>query len=279
MNPNLKSEAPSPCLLLESFTVPVKNITMRIVRRVLPTIGVVIFVAAGLAIAGQFGRDFNRAFGYIPQNDPPPTEFIFARWSYTSGGYGGWEHDYPSAEQHILQIMKETVGINVERMSYRVVELSSPEIFDYPFSYISEPGTMRLTNQEVDNLREYINRGGFIMVDDFGGQGQGQWEFETLRSTLRQAFPGREMFELTVDHPLFHTFYDIDSVQAVHPMSGARSIFLGFPDDEGRVAMVICYAADVGDFWEHIDSPRYPVRPSAEALKLGIDFVMYAMTH
>ena len=252
---------------------------MAFISRRLPAIVLILVSGAALALFGQFGRDFSRAFGYIPQNGPPLTEFIFARWAYTSRGYGGWEHDYPAAEQHILQIMKETVGIDVERMSYRVVELSSPEIFDYPFSYISEPGTMRLTDQEVDNLREYINRGGFVMVDDFGGQGQGQWEFEVLRTSLRRAFPDREMVELSVDHPLFHTFYDIDSVQTVHPMTGVRSIFLEFPNDRGGVATVICYAADVGDFWEHIDNPRYPVRPSAEALKLGIDFVLYAMTH
>lgn len=213
-------------------------------------------------------------------NEPPPTEFVMARWHYTAGrGGGGWAHDYPVAEEHILQIMSEATGIDVERMSYRVVELSSPEIFKYPFAYVSEPGEMRLTEEEVENFRQYIDRGGFVMVDDFGGQNQGQQEFDYFRDNLIRAFPDREMFELTDDHPLLNTFYQIDSIQTVHPMTGVKSVFYGYPDGRGGTSMVVCYANDVGDYWEFIDEPVYAVRPSAEALKLGINFVVYAMTH
>src|SRR5262245_44231314 len=92
------------------------------------------------------GRNSYDIFGFVHPNDPPQTEFVFARWHYGTGrfGGGGWAHDYPTAEEHILQIMKETTSINLERLSYRVVELSSPEIFQYPFSYVSEPGEMDL---------------------------------------------------------------------------------------------------------------------------------------
>src|SRR5690606_24155574 len=141
----------------------------------------------------------------------------------------GWSHDYPAAEQHILQIMKETSMIDTDRLSYRVVDLSSPEIFDYPFSYVSEPGEMWLSDQEVENLREYVDRGGFVMIDDFGGQGQGPREFENLRMNLRRAFPEREMIQLTGTHTIFHTLYDINSLNTVHPMSGVPSIFFGLP--------------------------------------------------
>ena len=227
----------------------------------------------------QGGRRF-RGFNFIQQNEPPQTEFIFARWRYGNGPYrgDGWSHDYPVAEQHILQVMKETSLIEVENTSYRIVELGSPEIFQYPFSYISEPGEMLLTDAEVLNLRAYIDRGGFVMVDDFGGQGQGPREFENLRSNLRRAFPDREIVNLDNSHTIFHTLYDINSLNAVHPMTGVKSIFFGFPDGRGGLSMIICYNNDVGDFWEFIDNARYPVEPSAEALKLGLDFVLYAMT-
>jgi hypothetical protein len=235
------------------------------------------------ALYGQRGRlrgQFNSLFGSFDQNEPPDTEFVLARWHYTAGwGGGGWAHDYPAAEEHILQIMKEVTGINVERLSYRVVELSSPEIFEYPFSYVSEPGEMHLSEKEVANLREYIDRGGFVMIDDFGGQGQGPVEFETFRDNLLRAFPDREMYRLQDDHELLNTFYEINSIETVHPMTGVKSIFLGYPDKKERLSMVICYANDVGDYWEFIDEPYYAVKPSAEALKLGINFVMYAMTH
>jgi hypothetical protein len=217
---------------------------------------------------------------FFNQNIPSETELVLARWHYTAGwGGGGWAHDYPTAEEHILQIMKEATGINVDRLSYRIVELSSPEIFKYPFSYVSEPGEMLLNDQEIENLREYINRGGFVMIDDFGGQGGGDREFQAFRNNLLRAFPDRDMFPLTDDHPLLNIYYDIDSLQTVHPMTGVKSVFYGYPDAKGRLAMIICYANDVGDYWEFIDQPYYALKPSAEALKLGINFVMYSMTH
>lgn len=256
-------------------------------RRRILSILLILGVAGSALYAQRFGRGdrFGDLFGpfafnRFDQNDPPQTEFILARWHYTAGrGGGGWAHDYPTAEEHILQIMNETTGIHVEKMSYRVVELASPEIFKYPFSYVSEPGEMLLTDEEVVNLREYIERGGFVMVDDFGGQGGGDREFQAFRSNLLRAFPERDMFPLPDDHPVLSIFYDIDSLQTVHPMSGQKSEFFGFANGKGELAMIICYANDVGDYWEFIDEPRYAVKPSAEALKLGINFIVYAMTH
>ena len=246
-------------------------------------------ILVGLALIGALGLTVQRGrnrfnpfdgFGFARQNQPPATEFVLARWHYTAGrGGGGWSHDYPTAEEHILQIMKEVTGINVDRLSYRIVELGSPEIFDYPFSYVSEPGEMRLNEKEIANLREYIDRGGFVMIDDFGGQGQGPEEFEAFRDNLIRAFPERDMFPLKEDHPLLNTFYRIDSIQTVHPMTGVKSEFFGYPGEKGGLSMIVCYANDVGDYWEFIDQPLYALKPSAEALKLGINFVMYAMTH
>jgi hypothetical protein len=241
-------------------------------------------LGAGVLQAQRFGNRGLNAFSFFGSsfdNKPPDTEFIFARWHYGTGRYrgDGWSHDYPTAEEHILQIMKETSLINVEKVSYKVLELGSPEIFKYPFSYVSEPGEMNLTEEEVINLREYINRGGFVMVDDFGGQGGGDREFQAFRRNLLRAFPERELFVLTDDHELLHNFYDIDSLQTEHPMTGVKSVFFGYPDGHGGLSMVVCYNNDVGDYWEFIDYPHYAVKPSAEALKLGLNFVLYSMTH
>jgi len=241
---------------------------------------VVMLLAIGPIAQGQRERAFSRsAF----ENEPPNSEFILARWHYTAGWRGdGWGHDFPVAEEHILQIMTETTGINTSRLSYRVVELASPEIFKYPFAYVSEPGEMLLSDHEVENLREYIDRGGFVMIDDFGGQGgeaAAHGEFERFRANLVRAFPERELFELTDRHPLLHNFFDVDGLLMEHPMTRVKSIFYGFPDANGRLAMIVCFNNDVGDYWEFIDRPQYLVKPSAEALKLGINFVMYSMSH
>jgi hypothetical protein len=227
-----------------------------------------------------FASAFLHAQRYrIYQNEPPSTEFIFARLHYgTLGFWGGdgWAHDYPAAEQHINQIMSEATGLDVERLSYRIVEMGGPEFFQYPFSYISEAGEMRLTEQEVVNLREYLNRGGFIMVDDFDGADQ----LENLRENLLRVFPEREMFPLTVQHPIFNTFYTLDPANLPSPYDyGENPAFYGYPDGHGNISMIICHDNDIGDFWEWIDQPRFPLEPSSESLRFGINFVVYAMTH
>jgi hypothetical protein len=226
----------------------------------------------------QAQRQRFSAFGLFEKADPQ-TDFAMVRW-YSSGWDGdGWSHDYPIAEEHILQIMKEVSLIDTDQFSYKVVDLKSEEIFRYPFSYVSHPGEVYPSDQEIANLREYVERGGFVIFDDFGGQGQGPWEFEAFRDILRRAFPGREMYPLTDDHPLLKISYDVDSLNMIHPMSYAKSYFYAFDDSKGRLAMIICYANDIGDYWEFIDQPRYPVKPSAEALKLGINLALYALTH
>ena len=242
------------------------------------SIAAILIVLTVVALAqGQRGRYSNNR---VPvYSDPTNSEFVLARWHYSAGwGGGGWQHDYPTAEEHILQVMTETTGLNTNHLSYRVVELSSPEIFKYPFAYVSEPGEMRLSDEEVENLREYIERGGFVMLDDFGGQAD-QQEFQRFKLNMDRAFPDREMYELTDRHPLLHNFFDVDGLLMEHPMTYVKSVFYGFDDAKGRLAMVICFNNDVGDYWEFIDEPYYRVKPSAEALKLGINFVMYSMTH
>src|SRR6185436_830407 len=116
------------------------------------------------------------------------------------------------------------------------------------------------------------------MLDDFGGQNN-DWEMDGWLELLRRTFPGREMFKLGDDHPLLRLHYQIDNLQMEHPMSFAKSTFYGFNDSHGRLAMVICWANDIGDYWEFIDQLEYKVKPSAEALKIGINIAIYSMTH
>src|SRR5690349_17527897 len=108
--------------------------------------------------------------GPVIQNNPPPTEFIVARWRYsTNGNIGGmgWAHNYPEGEMHLNSFIRNVTNINAEHLSYRIVNLSSDEVFEHPFALVSEPGEMRLNEKEVANLREFVNRGGFVLIDDF----------------------------------------------------------------------------------------------------------------
>lgn len=219
---------------------------------------------------------------------PENTEFIFARVQYGNyytarglRGYGrleGWAHDYPDAEEHILQVASEATGINLNKMSYVIVDLGSEEIFKYPFLYFSEVGEMLLTDHEVVNLRDYLNRGGFAMIDDFDSQDS----LDHFLSEMKRLFPDRDFPELELAHPIFHTFYEIPTLEIEPPYGsrdGGRPTFYGYYDDRGQLLMIINHNNDVGDFWEWIDQPRYPLQPSTEALRFGINYFLFALTH
>ncbi len=216
---------------------------------------------------------------------PKDTEFVFARIRYGSrrgnrgfGGSAGWAHDYPDAEEHILQVGSEATTINTRKMSYVIVDLDSEDIHKYPFAYFSEVGQMNLSIEEADNFREYLDRGGFAMIDDFDSQRSLDW----FLAQMQQVFPERDFVPLTIDHPIFHTFYEIPTLALESPyeaQDGGRPTFYGYFDESGRLAMIINHNNDIGDFWEWIDQPRYPLQPSTEALRLGINYLMFALTH
>lgn len=238
--------------------------------------GVSILTLSLFVYGQRFGR-FGRAF--IDQNNPPATELVIARWRFQGNGrFGnmGWSHNYPYSEQHIAQLISETTGVNVSSASYRIVDLGTDEVFDHPFTYVSEPGEMALTDLEVENLRQYVNRGGFVLIDDFDGPDQ----FATMRQQFRRAFPDKEFVSLTISHPIFHAFFDLEDLNVMAPyVPGGDSLYYGLLNDEGDVAVIACYNNDLANFWDWIDQARYPLRPSTEAFRMGINFVVYAMTH
>jgi hypothetical protein len=234
---------------------------------------VCLFAASPFLVAQRFGRVFFYA------NDPPPTELVVARWQYTARGKfngTGWSHNYPSSDQHFAQVISEATNIDVKNLSYRIVELGSNEVFDYPFAIVSEPGEMALTDQEVDNLRQFIQRGGFVVMDDFDGAR----DLATLQRNLHRAFPDRDLVRLTIDHDVFNVFYRIDALNIMSPyLVDGEPLFYALFNQEGRISVVACYNNDLENFWDYIDRGEYPLKPSIEAFRLGINFVIYSMSH
>ena len=250
-------------------------------------LGILVLSLAGILFAQKEAWEMQRLFEDLSSHRQPPsnTEFVFARMQFTSHGPGrgprgnhrieGWAHDYPAAEENILQIAKEATGINLSKDSYVMVRLDSDEIFRYPFALFSEVGEMTLTPREVTNLREYLNRGGFIIVDDFDGD-----SLEWFADQMKAVFPDRGFVPMTLDHPIFHTLYDIKTLE-VDPPYPQRGLpkFYGYLDDHGRVSMMLDYNNDMGDFWEWIDEPMYPLAPSTEGLRFGLNYILYSLTH
>jgi hypothetical protein len=233
-------------------------------------------VAAMLAAAQgyRYGRQAR-----MPQNDPPATEFIAARLHFgTNGAIGhmGWSHNYPQSDRHLNEFMARATGIDVEEYSFLIVELGSEDVFDYPFAYISEPGEMELTDTEVENLREYIGRGGFILMDDFDGSEQ----WTQMRSQILRAFPDRDFVELDISHPVFSAFMPLDDLQDMSDyVPGGSITYYGIFNDEGKIAILAGHNNDLANFWDWYGDGSMPLAPSTDAFRLGTNAAVYSLTH
>jgi hypothetical protein len=244
-------------------------------RMLLPILLAGLICGSALA-SGQFGVWGGRL---IVQNNPPPTELIVARLRYgNNGNIGGmgWAHNYPDAEMNLNQFTGRATSINVEPASFRIVDLGSDELFRYPFAFISEPGEMDLSRQEIENFHQYIERGGFIVVDDFDGE----WQLRNFLSQLAVVFPDRTLERLQLSHSVFNTYYQIESLTVFEPyVPGDDPVFYGLMNKDGTLAMVVCHNNDLMNFWDWIGDARYPLKPASEAFRMGTNFLLYGMTH
>jgi len=172
--------------------------------------------------------------------------------------------------------------------------IMSPDLFKYPYIYAVEVGHMQLSQTEADRIREYLLRGGFFHCDDF-------WGLQELNSFLlqmRKVFPDRQVEALPLTHEIFHSFYDINQVEQVPNIGNGRAYtrtggrartwernddteprVLGISDDSGRLMVLITYNSDLGDAWEWMDDPEYPARFTGYAYRLGMNSIVYAMSH
>jgi hypothetical protein len=215
----------------------------------------------------------------IQQNEPPPTEFVAARWHFgTNGmiGHMGWSHNYPQSDEHLNDFLGRVTRVDVETGSYRIVELGSEEVFDYPFAYVSEPGEMELTDDEVVNLREFVGRGGFILMDDFDGPAQ----WEQMRSQVRRAFPGTDFEVLSIDHRVFRTYAVLETFDdmAAH-VPGGSITYHGLFTETGQLAILAGHNNDLANFWDWYGDGSMPLKPSTDAFRLGTNAVLHSMTH
>ena len=201
-------------------------------------------------------------------------------------GDGPWAIDFPDADINFLRGVSRLTNIRV--MSEPIVlGFDNPQIFDYPFLYMLEVGQgggIVLSAAEMENLRQYLLRGGFLLIDDFWGQRQ----WDAFYAAFSQVFPDREIVELPPEHEIFHVYYDIDGPQMIPALyrsdeygeqginSASNHAIL---DDEGRVMVLINWNSDMGDGWEHTYHPDYPTRYANAAYRLGINYLMYSLTH
>ena len=168
------------------------------------------------------------------------------------------------------------------------MDLMDPNIFDFPYLYIVEPGQMLLSDQEAARLREHLLRGGFLHADDFWGT----YQSAHFERQMAKVFPDHKLEPVPLTHEIFHTFFDIDTVMQIPNVSNGcygrqtwqsrtdiEPRIYGISDDQGRLMVIVTYNSDLGDAWEHMDVGCYPEKYSGQAYRMGINFVIYAMTH
>jgi hypothetical protein len=272
-------------------------------RSLYPTALLVILIVAALAFPptsrGQLRRDGFRGFGNrTRQSGPRPLpsnpfgEFTFVRTIYNSpyssyGGYERWMTDYPEADEHLITGIREWVGTNLNLSSEpQQLPMTDDRIYDYPLLYIVEPGYMEVSTEEAKRLREYLTRGGFLFLDDF----HGEREWQNVQEQLQKVFPEYQIKDLPLTHPIFHSYLDINEVIQVpgvyslfrgvtYEKGGITPHYMGIEDKNGRLVVFITRNCDFGDAWEWINDSRYPVRFGLAAYKLGINVIIYAMSH
>ena len=212
--------------------------------------------------------------------------FVRIRYGSGRGGFGGfgrrreppWAHDWPRAERNFVSIMKETTGVGVLTEGSNVLTLDDPELFRYPISYIVEPGDWNPTEEEVENLGEYLLKGGFLIVDDF----RGPRALDNLEFHLSRAVPGINMVELDETSEVFDSFFRVVPEDVVPPYGGQFPRWYGLFEDNDRtkrLMVVINADNDIAEYWEFSDRGYYPIDLSNEAYKLGVNYVVYGLTH
>ena len=229
-----------------------------------------------------------------PTDDAPSREFTFVRlvydsphspYQYTFGG--AWRIDFPEADQHFVEGIREWAGTNL-RVSSSPVQLRATDerLFHYPLVYIVEPGHMELSDEEAASLREYLLRGGFLFLDDF----HGEREWQHAQQQLRMILPEYKINDLPLSHSIFHSYFDLDQVVQVpgwaalihgvtYERDGVTPHYMGVENENGRLMVFMTRNCDLGDAWEWINDRRYPAQHGVMAYKIGMNVVIYAMSH
>ncbi len=220
------------------------------------------------------------------------SEFTFVRAIYSSPfrgrRWGSWATDFPEADNHFIAGVRFWSGANLDiSVKPEQLPILDDRLFGYPLIYFVEPGYMDLSEDEAARLREYVARGGFLFLDDFWGD----YEWENVRVQMHRVFPNSPVDDLPPEHPLFHSYFDLDGVVQVPGISawlgrgvtyekgGVVPHYMGVEDGKGRLVAFIARNCDLGDAWEWIDDPRYPIEYGLAAYKVGINVITYAMTH
>ena len=255
-------------------------------RTVAAVAGALGLASLGAPLLGWAQGRFGEQVSYAP-NVPYDGRYTYARIRYAPpefGGFGGgfrrdvkWDHDYPRSDRHFPKIIQEITSVNTRTEASNIFTLDDPELMKFPVAYLCEAGFWRPTDAEVVGMRNYLLKGGFIIFDDFAAN-----DWENFLQQMHRVFPELHPMKLTLEDRVFDSFFRINTLDYAHPYyQGLRSEFWGFfenNDRNGRLLAVVNYNNDISEYWEFSDEGCYPIKETNEAYKLGVNYLVYALT-
>lgn len=261
----------------------------RVHRAIVLAIAVAVLAGTTAALAQRRGGGGFGGFGNgrdvreVMPNIPYDGRFTFVRLrygpptDYVSQGLP-WSHDYPMGEQHFMKIMNELSYLNPHTEETNIIGIGDPELFKYPVAYLCEPGrAFDMSDDEASNLRDYLHKGGFLIVDDFRYQDWGYFEEQ-----MKRVLPTAQFAELDATHPIFHSFFEIRTLEVPQFYDQGPAIFRAIFEDNDpkkRIMVMINYNTDISEYWEFSDTGFKPIDESNEAYKIGVNYIIYGMTH
>ena len=255
-------------------------------RLLFGVLAAILGLGATVALAAQRGDWFGYGRrAYAGSNVPYDGRFVFARIAYS--GYGSWAYDYPDMERNFTTILQELTSVAPHLEGSNILTLDDPELLKFPVAYLTEPGYWYPSDAEVDGLRTYLAKGGFLIVDDFfDPYNHFGEEWTTFERAMRRVLPDARIDRLDISHSAFNSFFALKSLAVPYPGGwGERGLmgeFYGIHEDNDtsrRLMVIINYNMDIGDYMEWSATGTYAVAPTNEAYKFGINYVLYGLTH